>query len=490
MKRSLFYLLSTTMALILSNGTSHAIPLMEMNGGGPGHSWSGGRTVAGDASAAYFNPALLIETRPQSGIGLSSMWPQLRIDLHLRPGGYDVSDSIYRARIMDEQGLRRLNRRPLPTTELVRERAGNKLEEPEHTISVGVVNQLVKNRLHLGISANVPLAVFQAQQPFFIDEREQYFSNSLHFEMFEDRLRTMNVSFGVGIRVLPQLNIGLGATLINHAQTNPNIYIPDAADQSRTLTNANVEIITAFAPHFGLVAKPLGDESLVLTSTVHLAASNRVDGGGELQFWNYDYPDGQNSIEQSFDHAYGYQPLRVSAGLRSIFNGADAKTKFIAHLNGLWTNWSSYRNRQAEHVSDWSDTLSVDGGLNIHLTQRILRIGFSYVPTPIPPQEGRTNYVDNSRLGTNLGLSEIWIFGENELSLTLSTSIQVMLERAHFKQDDDPNAVLDEYPQSVDLNSQETIVDSIGLQTNNPGFPGFESSGFFILTGIHIKWVH
>ena len=137
MKPIVFHLFCATLTLVISHHQSHAVPLMELTGGGPGNSWSGSRTVAGDATAAYFNPALLIETRPHSAIGLSSIWPELRISLEDRPSGYDIADSIYRARLLNEQGLSRLDRRPLPTAELARERSGHELLKPEHTVSIG-----------------------------------------------------------------------------------------------------------------------------------------------------------------------------------------------------------------------------------------------------------------------------------------------------------------------------------------------------------------
>ena len=417
------------------------------------------------------------------------MWTGLNINLQPRPSGFDVSDSIYRARVEGPDGLLRLTRRPLPTAQLAQPRMNSGLKESEHTISFGMVNQMIENRLKLGVSATLPVSVFQSQQPFFIDEREQYFSNSLHFELFEDRLRLMAVSVGLGLAISQHIHFGLGASLINHAQTSPHIYIPDAADQSRTETNAEVEITSAFSPHFGLVIKPLKSDALVLTSTAHLAAGNRVEGGGELQFWNYEYPEGEQSIEQQFEHQYGYEPLRISAGIRSTVEPETASLKLTGHLNVLWSEWSTYINRQAEGAQDWQNTVSLDGGIRMTQNNRSLQLGFLYAPTPVPPQEGQTNYVDNSRIGSSLGLTQTWKMGKQSLSITLSTSVQILLERSHFKREDDDQPVVDEVPESVDLNTRETIADSLGLQTNNPGFPGYSSHGFFALTGINLKWV-
>lgn len=474
-------------ALLSMCGSAGAVPIMELMNGGPSKAWSGSRTVAGDATAAYFNPALLVSTRPQSNVGFMTMWPQLKIQLEPRPAGFDVSEAIFRGRVETSNGLQRLSMRPLPTADLAQARGGGDLETPEHTISFGTVSALVADRLHLGINGTVPVAVFQAQQPFFVDEREQYFTNTPHFELFEDRLRVMTVSVGLGYALSSRVHLGVGASLVNHAQTAPNIYIPDASDQSQTETNAQVEITSSLAPHFGLVVEAVDEDRLVLSSAVHLAAGNRVEGGGELQFWNYEYPEGENFIQQRFEHQYGYEPLRASAGLRSSF-GAPSR-RFTGHLNVLWAQWSTYVNRQAETAADWVDTVSVDGGLDIETPDRTLRFGVLYAPTPVPPQEGRTNYVDNHRIGASLGLTEVWTFDDGALALTVGTAVQMLLARSQFKRIEDLNPVVDEFPAAVDVNTRAPIPASFGLQTNNPGFPGYGSEGFFALTGLNLKWV-
>ena len=55
----------------------------------------------------------------------------------------------------------------------------------------------------------------------------------------------------------------------------------------------------------------------------------------------------------------------------------------------------------------------------------------------------------------------------------------------------DPNAahpVIDEYPDSaIDLRTQLPATDTAGLQTNNPGYPGFDSHGFLLGAGICLR---
>ena len=69
------------------------------------------------------------------------------------------------------------------------------------------------------------------------------------------------------------------------------------------------------------------------------------------------------------------------------------------------------------------------------------------------------------------------------------------LERSHFKRADASNPVIDEFPDAVDVQTGEVIEESAGLQTNNPGFPGFEHgawvfSSFLNLTLGALKMGH
>jgi long-chain fatty acid transport protein len=78
-----------------------------------------------------------------------------------------------------------------------------------------------------------------------------------------------------------------------------------------------------------------------------------------------------------------------------------------------------------------------------------LGLASQYKPTPVPAQTGRTNYVDNDRIGASLSVE----YGVS------------------------PALVTDEVPDDAIL-AGEPVVGREGLQTNNPGSPGFSSAGF------------
>jgi len=55
------------------------------------------------------------------------------------------------------------------------------------------------------------------------------------------------------------------------------------------------------------------------------------------------------------------------------------------------------------------------------------------------------------------------------------------------KRADAAHPVLDEFPDSVDLRTNESIAASAGLQTNNPGYPGFSSEGWLMGIGVSAR---
>jgi hypothetical protein len=48
--------------------------------------------------------------------------------------------------------------------------------------------------------------------------------------------------------------------------------------------------------------------------------------------------------------------------------------------------------------------------------------------------------------------------------------------------------VLDEFPDnSIDVRTNQPVAASAGLQTNNPGYPGFTSTGYMLGAGVCLR---
>ena len=94
----------------------------------------------------------------------------------------------------------------------------------------------------------------------------------------------------------------------------------------------------------------------------------------------------------------------------------------------------------------------------------------------VPPQTGRSNYVDGDIWGGTMGHQfrvpaghRVWVVGVH------AQLWRVMQQTVHK----DPDAIIDEFPDgSVTSLDGAAMPESEGLQTNNPGFPGYRSGGY------------
>ena len=162
--------------------------------------------------------------------------------------------------------------------------------------------------------------------------------------------------------------------------------------------------------------------------------------------------------------------------------------------------WSLYRSRQNERPQQgyvWSNTLALAFGLrHVHAGGLTLFVDAAYEPTPVPLQTGRTNYVDNDRYAIAAGLNYQFAISGSKLKLRLGLQGQVHILRDREQMKIDPTVapyagknysqlVQDEWVDGAANNRGEVIAQSYGLQTNNPGWPGFSSRGLILGAGVN-----
>jgi hypothetical protein len=85
-----------------------------------------------------------------------------------------------------------------------------------------------------------------------------------------------------------------------------------------------------------------------------------------------------------------------------------------------------------------------------------------------------------------------------DLRVGLNGQIDRIARRHHTKitpdtsiTEPDPSLVIDEFPDSaVDVRRQEPVSQALGLQTNNPGWPGYQSSGWLWGAGFSLELLY
>ena len=248
----------------------------------------------------------------------------------------------------------------------------------------------------------------------------------------------------------------------------------------RTAVNVN----TSIAPHFGVNFK--ANDAISVSGTVHTEQKFVVD----TQFGAM-LPDGKKS-QTTRTSIHNFVPLSAGLGADFVFD-PHAESRFGVVATMVFERWSDYVDRHGERPDQygskfgWNDTFTGAIGLRYEGVSKA-QLDFNYRPSPVPEQVGRSNYVDNDRLSMAFGISRAFEIG-NGVSLAPGGQFQVhrLLPRYQAKDDD---LIRDEFPDGAVDDNLVPIASSEGLQTNNPGWPGFQSQGWIFGGGVTVSLIY
>jgi long-chain fatty acid transport protein len=344
-------------------------------------------------------------------------------------------------------------------------------------------------RVVLGFYGLLPLSQFTSAHSFFVDEREQYFSNSLHQEMYSDRMTAPSLALGLGVQVVRGLSLGAAVTLSLRNEAGAGTFVGNADALDRTLLlSTDVGVKVALAPHFGI--------NYDISDRVHVSGTvHTVERFDIITGFSTFLPNGNK--QTAVRHAvHDYQPVRI--GLGAAWDVASDGVKepsdtneLSLHAGALLGLWSNYVDRQNERPTGdyaWQNTFSfVIGARHSYGPVRSF-LDASYVPTPVPLQTGRSNYVDNDRISAGAGFDVEFELAELHFRVGAQAQLHMLLSRYQKKLDpaQGRDTVRDEFPDDAVDNRSRPIPSAAGLQTNNPGWPGFSSSGFLVGGAINL----
>jgi len=370
----------------------HASSTLELIGATTGGNQITARVLSHGSAATYFNPSLLPEATPKIEASFFGLATHGKIRLKARPAGVDVPETIFNTNGTGNS---------LPTAELPNQRSDTDTNDNVVYAAIGMVRPLAGKALVFGFYTFLPVRAFLDQKGFFADEREQYFSNQLHFELLGDRLNVSTFAFALGSQLSDWLSVGAGIDVSIFTESKVTVYVPSATDQTTVLLAPDIHTNSKFKPYLGVVYRP--SPRVSIAATLHLGTSNDTTGQNQVRIRNdtSQYPPGLDYIPQTYVLTQGNEPARLGLGAslssrRQVENGRAA---WEVGLVAVAERWSQYRDRHGESPLDtWHDTVTVVAGGNFAWRQRRLAFDLGYVPSPVPDQTGRTNYVDNSRI--------------------------------------------------------------------------------------------
>ena len=474
---------------LLCAAPANASPVFELAGASTGTGGFNARAKGASAASTYFNPALLPRAKQGAEVGVLVLSDQIGMTLDGRPGG--IVPLIVGDRQIDDSNGNPISNATVPTDWLEhgcsvaqcgappfaarpRQSQGSGSNMRAYTV-LGLVDGIIPNRLVLGFYALIPMGDFTAAHSFYNDEREQFFTNSLHPEMYADRLTATSLSLGAGLKILDRLSAGasftLGLTNVAHAST----YVQNSIDYQKLLISNDIHVETAISPHFGVMYDAL--DSLHLSATVHSEQRFTIDTGIQASL-----PAG-NESSTSRTEVHSFLPWTFGIGAQVDLNRG-APHEFSVVGNVRYALWSDYVDRHGERPGaqgptfDFENVFAETVGVRHHAGPFDNYFDVNYQPTPVPPQTGRENYVDNDRIGAVIGSNYTF----EVLGLPVRVGVQAQAQRLIRRyQKKDDKLIVDELPDdSVDSRTGTPIVGAQGLQTNNPGWPGFASEGWIL----------
>ena len=494
---------SAVLGIMAAGGAAYASPIFELTGGVQGQGGLNARTVEGGAASAYFNPALLGSAEQGFELGLLVLADEIGIRVAARPAGADIPLAAAGAQFPNDplphngiptQWLEQGSKEPLIAAR-PRQAGGSGHNLRTYQV-VGWVHKFFEGRLGLGIYGLIPYGTFTTASAFYSDEREQYFTNSLHSELYSDRLTATSLAFATGLQVTEALSVGISATLSLKATATSPTYLKSIGAFEDILISSNVAVNTALSPHFGMAYR-LTDR-WNLSATAHTPQKFEVDAKFKFLVVTGENNGVDEGAGVSFTH--DYLPWKLAAG--SSYDVVRTKETSVTVVGtAAYARWSDYVDRHNQKPTGayaWYDTLGGSAGMRYqHGPFRGLLDGV-YEPSPVPDQTGRTNYVDNDRLGGALGFDYVFRVLGGKLRAGAQIQVHRFLPRrthklaAYSTGMTRPDLVIDEVPDDATAGIDpitgipRPLEGREGLQTNNPGWPGFYSAGWILGGSCHV----
>ena len=452
------------------------------------------------AASTYFNPSLLVDAEEDILFAFALVSEQIGVTLDGRHGG-DVPLAVGQRAITSPNGVPIPND-VVPTQWLqkgcpagtqanqcappgfaARPRQSQGTGSQTHAYgAIGLVKHLVPDRFTIGLYMMVPLSSLTTAQSFYPDEREALFSNSLHPELYDDRLTSISIVLGAAFKIVPQVSVGAGLSVGLANAATSNSYVRDSSNYSTLLVDNSISTVVNLSPTVGMQYAPI--PRLRFGAAVHSPEKFSVDTtiGATI-------PSGTTS-SGTIDDVFDWMPWAVDVGGEAdVVQRGKYTMSLTASLK--YAFWSSYLDRDGQSPSTygpplaWSDTLSATVGVRHRYGNARGFIDLGYIPSPVPEQIGRSNYVDNARVMMALGGDIALKIGPARIRPGVQFFVNRLIRRDNVKED---ALINDELPDgSVFSTTGKPVPGSIGLQTNNPGWPGFASEGWVWGGGITVE---
>lgn len=437
----------------------------------------GGQAVTAqteDWSALWYNPGGMGFGKAHFGAGFVVATEDVHIRYKPRPAGYDLPDVGGGSP-------------EIPSAYRLRQRRDLDDIPNNYNFVLGAVGSMGLRNLRLGVAVSLPVSRLGRQISHFRDEREQFVSNNLDFELYGNRSQQQVILVGAAYRVLDWLSVGGGFSIAPSVTSEANVYLQDATNQRDVRIAVRNDQLGRTAPLLGLQARP--HRNLWLGASYRAANYMDLKLKNAIQIRGF---QGSSSfpILQTARMVLGYTPAALSVGARTQLHD------WAVSADAVLSQWSQFIDTQGEAKTGFVDVWSARLGAQYQAQpDRVLRVGLQWEPTPVPAQTGRSNFVDNDRLVASVGASHKLAVLSKSVSLNWYVQLHHLLSRdtnkkplaSHPVCEPGVTALCDEIADSTPGPSGGSVAAYQGLQTGNPGFPGWTSWGQLLAVGADLR---
>ncbi|MCU0660936.1 MAG: hypothetical protein MUC50_01250 [Myxococcota bacterium] len=474
--------------VLASNSMASASTSLGFLGNDARASAMGGGSVAVGRGPSLLlrNPALMPFAKGGVWLGFDgaggnlSITPDPRGDDFLVPEGMELTDP---------KGW--LGQQPVPSVRLAGRSRTNTDLGGSYLLHLVAISSFDVPGLRVGLGLSTPVPNLVGFDVWYNDEREQFFSNKLHFERVGEWDEIFAIypaisyspvdwfSFGAALKVglAMGLDVGMYVSSVNNLETPAIAPIGEVTPAVQPI--AGVAFRLPIGLQFGATYTHEAYVDIGLNVDVQIAdVAAPSDNPDEV-------PEPGTPFKQKHRFVLGYEPISIAAAV------GYEKGPFSAEVVATLELWSRYLDK---HGNDWfggfydpqfQNIVNVRAGLEWQAIDLLaVRAGFAYLPSPMPEMTGRYNYVDNDVVRPSLGAGLTLPLGDKVLTVDLALALLVLRSMTVYK---NPDTLVDEIPDNVtDSVTEEPWEPGQGFQTNNPGYPGFSFGGVVLHGGLTV----
>ncbi|MEY3013716.1 MAG: hypothetical protein RIT45_2451 [Pseudomonadota bacterium] len=383
------------------------------------------------------------------------------LTMQARPASADVPDAVLTT--SPEGGWPDAANKPVPTGQLPSLRpTGAPAADP--ALAIGATFRLHR-RLGVGVLAVLPQGAMVNGTLAYTDERGALFGQGPRWARFDGNDRAPAIAMTVGASPWDGFGFAFGAWMSQTTVAEADTYVSTLGSDDPVPIALQTRVETSLAWRMGVrlgggARRWLAGLSLQQARGLEIESRSRVTIRG--------FGDAGPELEQRDTGVVGWVPTRVDAFGRWRGEG----WRLAAGLT--WRD----RPSGASALPEPRIAASVAMGA---AWEAVAGAAWSFAWQPA--QTGRSNWVDNDVVAGSLGVSWRTERSFGTLRIAAGTRLDWLVARTHDK---DASTIPDEVPPLVEPATGAPVAGAEGLQTNNPGYPGYRSEGWIVSTSLTV----